>query len=64
VTRAGCNALCIAAGDRCRGCRGVIDNPRQTPYDRILEEHGLGAEEILGQFRIFNLPGKEKCHEN
>jgi coenzyme F420-reducing hydrogenase gamma subunit len=64
VTRAGCNALCIAAGDRCRGCRGVIDNPRQTPYDRILEEHGLDAEEILGQFRIFNLPGKEKCHEN
>jgi len=58
VTRAGCDALCIRGGDRCRGCRGLIDNPRSGPYHRILEEHGLSAEEILREFRTFNVPGK------
>jgi coenzyme F420-reducing hydrogenase gamma subunit len=58
VTRAGCRALCIAGGDRCRGCRGLIDNPRSGPYYRILEEHGLTAEDILQEFRTFNVQGK------
>lgn len=58
VTRAGCDALCIRGGDRCRGCRGLIDNPRSGPYHRILEENGLSAEEILREFRTFNVPGK------
>ena len=56
VTRAGCNALCLAAGDRCRGCRGLVDNPRSQPYRQILEQHGLTVEDILAEFRIFNLP--------
>ncbi|BCR06569.1 cytochrome b [Desulfuromonas versatilis] len=60
VTRAGCKALCIEAGDRCRGCRGVIDNPRSDPYYRILEEHGLCAEDILQELRTFNVLGKGK----
>ncbi len=55
VVRAGCRAVCIAAGDRCRGCRGLIDNPRSGPYHRILEEYGLTAEEILREFRTFNV---------
>lgn len=58
VTRAGCNALCVAGGERCRGCRGLIDNPRSGPYHRILEEHGLSAEEIIEEFRSFNLRGE------
>lgn len=58
VTRAGCNALCIQGGDRCRGCRGLIDNPRSAPYWRILEENGLSAEEILQEFRTFNVKGR------
>jgi coenzyme F420-reducing hydrogenase gamma subunit len=58
VTRAGCEALCIRGGDRCRGCRGLIDNPRSGPYYRILEENGLTEEEILAEFRTFNVPGK------
>jgi coenzyme F420-reducing hydrogenase gamma subunit len=58
VTRAGCNALCLAAGDRCRGCRGLIDNPRSGPYYRILEEYGLTEEEILEEFRTFNVPAR------
>ncbi len=55
VTRAGCRAICIEGGDRCRGCRGLVDNPRTTPYHQILEEHGLSVEEILEQYRTFNI---------
>ena len=58
VTRAGCGALCVEAGDRCRGCRGLIDNPRSDPYYRILEEHGLTEEAILQEFRTFNVRGE------
>jgi len=58
VTRAGCNALCIVGGDRCRGCRGLVDQPRSGPYYRILAENGLTEEAILAEFRTFNLPGK------
>jgi coenzyme F420-reducing hydrogenase gamma subunit len=55
VTRAGCRAICIDGGDRCRGCRGLIESPRTTPYHRILEEHGLSVDDILDQYRTFNL---------
>lgn len=58
VTRAGCGALCIQGGDRCRGCRGLVENPRSGPYYRILEERGLTEEEILQEFRTFNVRGK------
>ncbi len=57
VTRAGCHAQCIEGGDRCRGCRGMVDNPRATPYYRILETHGLSEEDILREFRTFNMRG-------
>ncbi len=55
VTRAGCRAICIAGGDRCRGCRGLVDNPRTSPYHRVLEEQGLNLQDILEQYRIFNI---------
>ncbi|WP_303721163.1 hypothetical protein [Malonomonas rubra] len=55
ITRAGCRAICIDGGTHCRGCRGLIDNPRTSPYHRILEEHGLTVEEILEQYRTFNV---------
>ncbi len=58
VTRAGCRARCIHGGDRCRGCRGLVDNPRSEPYYRLLEEHGLTEEAVLAEFRLFNLPGR------
>lgn len=58
VTRAGCRALCVAGGDRCRGCRGLVDQPRSGPYYSILEENGQTEEDILSEFRIFNLPGR------
>ena len=55
ITRAGCRAICIDGGGHCRGCRGLIDNPRTSPYHRILEQHGLTVEEILDQYRVFNV---------
>jgi coenzyme F420-reducing hydrogenase gamma subunit len=58
ITRAGCRAICIDGGAHCRGCRGLIDNPRTTPYHQILEQHGLTLEEILDQYRIFNIGEK------
>jgi coenzyme F420-reducing hydrogenase gamma subunit len=58
ITRAGCRAICIDGGGHCRGCRGLIDNPRTSPYHRILEQHGLSIEEILDQYRTFNVNEK------
>lgn len=58
VTRAGCRAVCIEGGDRCRGCRGLVNNPRTSPYHRILEEHGLSVQQILDQYRTFNIGEK------
>ncbi|NOY13949.1 MAG: NADH:ubiquinone oxidoreductase [Deltaproteobacteria bacterium] len=55
ITRAGCRAICVEGGSYCRGCRGLIDSPRTSPYHRILEEHGLSVEEILDQYRTFNV---------
>lgn len=58
VTRAGCRAICIEGGGRCRGCRGLVDSPRTSPYHRVLEEHGLSVQEILDQYRTFNIGEK------
>ncbi|TYO96627.1 coenzyme F420-reducing hydrogenase gamma subunit [Geothermobacter ehrlichii] len=60
ITRAGCNAHCIAEGDRCRGCRGMVDAPRSGPYYRILEEYGLSEEQIRDELRLYNLGGEAK----
>ena len=58
ITRAGCRAICIDGGGHCRGCRGLIDNPRTSPYHRILEQHGLNVDDILDQYRTFNVHEK------
>jgi coenzyme F420-reducing hydrogenase gamma subunit len=55
VVRAGCRAVCIEGGDRCRGCRGLVDHPRSSPYRRVLEENGLSVEEIMAEFCTFNI---------
>ena len=55
VIRAGCNALCIAGGDRCRGCRGLVDNPREGSYHRVLEAFNRSVDDILEEYRIYNL---------
>ncbi len=55
VVRAGCGARCPGGGDRCRGCRGLVDNPRESAYRNVLEEHGLTEEDMLAEYRVFNL---------
>jgi len=55
VSRAGCNALCIAGGDRCRGCRGLVDNPRQDSYQRVIKHYDRTIEDLLEEFRTYNL---------
>ncbi len=55
VVRAGCNALCIEGGDRCRGCRGLVDNPRESSYHRVLEAFNRSVDDILDEYRTYNL---------
>ncbi|HDN79277.1 MAG: NADH:ubiquinone oxidoreductase [Chloroflexi bacterium] len=54
VTRAGCNARCPSNGNKCIGCRGLIDDPNVNSHKEVLAEHGLTVEDILGQFRLFD----------
>jgi coenzyme F420-reducing hydrogenase gamma subunit len=60
VVRAGCDALCVEGGDRCRGCRGLVDNPREGSYHRVLNAFDLTVEDILEEYRIYNLQVDDK----
>jgi len=60
VVRAGCDAICVAGGDRCRGCRGLVDNPREGSYHRVLDAFDLSVEDILEEYRIYNLKVDDK----
>jgi coenzyme F420-reducing hydrogenase gamma subunit len=53
VTRAGCQARCPSYGNRCEGCRGLIDNPNINAEKDILEKYGLSVERVLDQFKLF-----------
>ena len=54
LTRAGCNSWCINNGNRCYGCRGLVDNPEVDGQKDILLKYGLKAEEILKRFTLYN----------
>ncbi len=54
VTRAGCNSWCINNGNRCYGCRGLVDKPASDAAKDILQKYGLKAEEILNSFTLYN----------
>jgi coenzyme F420-reducing hydrogenase gamma subunit len=60
VTKGGCDAICVGNGDRCRGCRGEVSNPRSNPYQKILIDAGLTAREIASEYRAFNLASIKK----
>jgi len=54
VTRAGCNSWCVNNGNRCYGCRGLVDNPAANGEKEILLKYGLKLEEILQHFTLYN----------
>ncbi|MDD5730043.1 MAG: cytochrome B [Candidatus Omnitrophica bacterium] len=54
VTRAGCNSWCINNGNRCYGCRGLVDNPASDAQKDILAKYGLKLEEILQNFTLYS----------
>ena len=54
VTRAGCNSWCVNNGNRCYGCRGLVDNPASDSQKDILFKYGLKLEDILQSFTLYN----------
>lgn len=54
VTRAGCNSWCINYGNKCYGCRGLVDNPASSGQKDILQKYGLTLEDILQRFTLYN----------
>jgi coenzyme F420-reducing hydrogenase gamma subunit len=54
VTRAGCNSWCINNGNRCYGCRGLVDNPAADSQKDILMKYGLKTEDVLKRFTLYN----------
>jgi coenzyme F420-reducing hydrogenase gamma subunit len=59
VTRAGCDQPCPSFGNRCVGCRGLIDDPNKNAAWDILAEIGLKPEDILREFRLFQAYAEE-----
>ncbi|MCX5749726.1 MAG: cytochrome B [Candidatus Saganbacteria bacterium] len=54
VTRAGCNSWCINNGNKCYGCRGLVDDPAANGQKEILSKYGLDLNEILNRFTLYN----------
>lgn len=54
VTRAGCNSWCINNGNRCYGCRGLVDKPATDAAKDILQKYGFEVEDILNSFTLYN----------
>jgi sulfhydrogenase subunit delta len=54
VTRAGCGAVCPTFGNKCLGCRGLVDNPNLNAHKGLLQERGLTVDQLLNSFRMFD----------
>ncbi|MDP2900426.1 MAG: NADH:ubiquinone oxidoreductase [Candidatus Bathyarchaeota archaeon] len=54
VTRAGCGAVCPSFGNKCLGCRGLVDNPNLNAHKGLLQERGLTVDQLLNSFRMFD----------
>jgi len=54
VTRAGCNSWCINNGNKCYGCRGLVESPAVDAAKEILLKYGLKLEDILQRFTLYN----------
>ena len=53
ITRAGCNARCPSFGNRCIGCRGLVDSPNINAHKEVMARYGLCTEDIINQYRMF-----------
>ncbi len=60
VTRAGCNSWCINSGNRCYGCRGLLDAPATDAAKDILLKYGVSLNDILNSFTLYNDSQGEK----
>ena len=54
ITRAGCDSICPNNGNKCEGCRGLVDDPNTDTAREVLAEHGYTVEDILREFTLFN----------
>lgn len=54
ITRAGCNAPCPAAGWRCFGCRGLVDNPNVEAAQEVMDKYGLTVDDLKQKMVLFN----------
>lgn len=59
VTRAGCDPLCPSFGNKCIGCRGLIDKPNVNAAFDVLEDAGLTLDDVLKDFTMFNACDEE-----
>jgi len=55
VTRAGCDAWCTSYGNKCYGCRGMLDNPAEQGQMDILEKNGYTIAELKQKFEMYNM---------
>ncbi len=53
VTRAGCRAICPAAGYECVGCRGLTSNPNLESLEQVMAEHGLKSDAMQSRLDMF-----------
>lgn len=60
VTRAGCNSWCVNNGNRCYGCRGLVENPAADAQKDIFTKYGLQLDDILKNFTLYNDSKGEK----
>ncbi len=63
VTRAGCNSWCVNNGNRCYGCRGLVDKPASDAQKDILTKYGLKVDDILKNFTLYNDSMGEKYEQ-
>lgn len=53
-TRAGCGSWCLNNGNKCYGCRGLLDKPNIEGAKDVMKKYNLKPELILRSFDMYN----------